>query len=170
MTAPCRGQSSLELLLIFAVAMFVLTTAIVLSSGQLGTISSLKEQDDAMNSVQDISAAAQDVYSQGEGARKQVYVFLPSSYEPSESRIGNRSLVLRVRGTDYAAPEDFDVHGSWPGDPGGHWVWVISEGSTVRIGTAMLALSKNHISIIMNPNETAYSSFYVESLWDSDIG
>ncbi|MCI0503675.1 hypothetical protein L0Y65_03100 [Candidatus Micrarchaeota archaeon] len=159
----------MELLLIFAISLFVLLTIILLSSGQLGTISALKGQNDAHNSVMDVSAAAKDVYAQGEGAKKQVYVYMPSGYEPGESFVSNRSLVINVDGTDYVSSEGFDVHGSWPGTPGGHWVWVISEGNKVRIGTAMLHLSKNAISVIMDRNSSASASFYAENIWGRDI-
>ncbi|MFH0885358.1 MAG: hypothetical protein V1861_06635, partial [Candidatus Micrarchaeota archaeon] len=169
MASNKRGQASLELLLIFAVALVILLVIILLSSGQLGNISALKGQNDALNSVADVSAAAKDVYSQGEGAKKQVYIFIPSGYEPDDSFISNRSLLLSVEDTDYASSEMFDVHGSWPSTPGGHWVWVISEGNKVRIGTAMLHLSKNAVSIIMERNSSASPSFFVESIWDRDI-
>ncbi|MBU0532418.1 hypothetical protein KKB44_02900 [Candidatus Micrarchaeota archaeon] len=164
-----RAQTSIEFLLVLALAVFILTTVIIIALQQVGGISELKEQHDATNSILDISAAAKEVYAQGEGARKQVYIILPSSYEPENSYIENRTIRLKVRGSDYVTVEYFEVHGSFPGTSGAHWVWVISEGNKVRIGNAMLSLSKNSIYVIMNRNETTNASFYVKSLWNSSI-
>ncbi len=163
------GQTSLELLILLSIAVVIITVMMVLAQGQIGDLGRLKEQSDAQNALWDISAAAKDVYAQGEGAKKKVYVDLPSSYDPAASSVGGRLLKLNVRGTDFAAVEDFDVHGSWPGTDGGHWVWVISEGNKVRIGSAMITLSKNSIYLLMERNSSASVSFDVESIWESDI-
>jgi len=164
-----HGQSSVELLLVLAVTVLVLTVFILLSQQKLGDVSTLKEQNDAKNAVQDISAAAKEVYSQGEGARKQVYVYIPSNYDPLNSSIANRSIRLSVRGTDYNAAEDFYVHGNWPGTPGGHYVWVTSEGSRVRIGIGMFSLSDDYIYILMERNTTTNRSFSVENEWNTSL-
>jgi len=164
-----RGQSSVELLLVLAVTVLVLTVFILLSQQKLGDVSTLKEQNDAKNAVQDISAAAKEVYSQGEGARKQVYVYIPSNYDPLNSSIANRSIRLSVRGTDYNTVEDFYVHGNWPGTPGGHYVWVTSEGSRVRIGIGMFSLSDDYIYILMERNTTTNRTFSVENEWNTSL-
>lgn len=164
-----RAQASVEFLVLLAIAVFILTTAVVLSSEQLGDINKIKQQNDARNALMDLSAAAKDVYSQGEGAKKQVYVVLPSSYEPSYSVVENRTIKLRTRGTDFASVEDFDVHGSLPGTKGAHWVWVVSEGNKVRIGAAMLLLSKNSIYVVMDKNDSESVSFSVKNVWGSNI-
>jgi len=167
--AGFRGQSSFEFLTILSVAVVVLTVIIILSQEKLGDVNILKEQEDAKNAVLDLSAAAKEVYAQGEGARKEVYVYLPSSYDPANSAVENKSIKMFARGTHYAVLEDFDVRGSLPQSSGGHFIWVISEGDHVRIGTSMLSLTKNSIYIVMNRNTTANMSFSVESLWDKTI-
>jgi uncharacterized protein (UPF0333 family) len=164
-----KAQASVEFLVLLAVAVFVLTAAVILSSEQLNDMNKLKQQNDARNTLMDISAAAKEVYSQGEGAKKQVYVVLPSTYEPNESLVENNSIKLRARGTDFIAVEDFTVRGSLPGTGGAHWVWVISEGNRVRIGTAMLLLSKNSIYVVMDKNDSKSTSFSAKNVWDSNI-
>jgi len=167
--AGIRAQSSVEFIVLLAIATFVLTAAVMISQAQVGDINKLKEQSDAKNAILDISAAAKDVYAQGEGAKKQVYIHIPSSYDPSASYVYNNTIRLNARGTDYVAVENFQVHGSLPGTNGGHWIWVISEGNRVRIGTAMLATSKNSIYLIMEKFSNKTESFYVQSTWDDDI-
>lgn len=164
-----KGQSSVEFLVIFAVAVALITATIIISQGHIGGVVQVKEENDARNSLFDISAAAKEVYAQGEGARKQVYIYLPSSYEPAEAYVGDRTIKLRARGSDFVSVEEFDVHGSLPGTDGPHWVWVISEGNKVRIGSAMITLSRNSIYVMMKANSTRSTSFSVESIWNRDI-
>jgi Ca2+-binding RTX toxin-like protein len=162
-----KGQASTEFLLLLAVAFLVLTAVFLLSQNQLGGVSEWKEQNDAKNAVLDLSTAAKDVYSQGEGAKKRVYVELPSSYKPMNSSVSGNAIKINVRGSDYAAVEDFPVHGTLPGKSGGQWIWVVSEGNQVRIGPAMMELSKNSIFIIMNANTTLNDSFDIKNIWGS---
>ena len=164
-----KAQASVEFLVLLAAAVFILTAAVILSSEQIGDLNKQKEQNNARDAILDISTAAKEVYSQGEGAKKQVYVILPSSYEPNASWVENNSIKLRARGTDFASVEDFDVHGSLPGTTGAHWVWVVSEGNKVRIGAAMLLLSKNSIYVILDKNDSESISFSVKNVWDSNI-
>jgi hypothetical protein len=164
-----RAQAGTEFLLLLAVAIVVITLMVLISQQQIGDVSKIKEQNDARNSVLDLSSAAKEVYAQGEGAKKQVYILLPSSYDPTKSYVANRTIRINARGTDYASLEDFDVHGSLPGTNGGQWVWVISEGNKVRIGMAMIELSKNSIYVIMNRNSSIGTSFSVTNIWNKNI-
>jgi hypothetical protein len=162
-----KGQASTEFLLLLAVAFLVLTAVFLISQSQLGGVSEWKEQNDAKNAVLDLSTAAKDVYAQGEGAKKRVYVQLPSSYEPINSSVSGNAIKINVRGSDYAAVEDFPVHGTLPGKSGGQWIWVVSEGNQVRIGPAMMKLSRNSIFILMNANSSVADSFAIENIWSS---
>jgi Ca2+-binding RTX toxin-like protein len=162
-------QTSLEFLAVFAIALLVITSIVLLSQSQIGDMSKVKDQNDAKNTVHDISAAAKEVYAQGAGARKQVYVILPSSYEPSESYISNNTIRLKARGTDYLAVEDFQVHGTLPGTDGAHWVWVVSEGNRVRVGLAMIEIDPNSVYVTMYSNDSVSTSFSVTGVWNNTI-
>lgn len=164
-----QGQTSIEFLVLLAISTFILIAVVVISNEQVGGIRIAKEESDATNAIRDISSAAKEVYAQGEGAKKQVYVVLPSSYEANESLIENQSIKIRSRGTDYISIEDFDVHGNLPSTSGAHWIWVISEENRVRIGYAMLSLSKNSIYLVMDRNTSASTSFSVENIWGSEF-
>ncbi|MFH1260557.1 MAG: calcium-binding protein [Candidatus Micrarchaeota archaeon] len=164
-----RGQVSTEFLILLAITLFVLAVGIVITNEQIGDISKIKEQNDAKNTVMDISTAANEVYAQGEGAKKQIYIMIPSSYDPSASYIENNTIRLNIRGTDYASIEDFEVHGSLPGTSGAHWIWVVSEGNRVRIGDVMISTSRNSIYLLVDRNSSASTSFSVECIWNSSI-
>lgn len=164
-----KAQTSVEFLMILAVGLFLIIAIALLSQSQIGNISALKEQNDASNAILDISAAAKEVYAQGIGAKKQVYINLPSSYDPTQSYVANNSMKIKVRSTDYAASEPFNLTGSLPTRSGGQWVWVISEGKSVRIGLQMLSLSRNSIYIIMNRNSSAQTTITATNVWNDTL-
>jgi hypothetical protein len=169
MNVRSRGQVSVELLVIFAVALLVLIAFIFLSQSGVQDVNRTREQTSAKNVLDDLSGAAKEVYGQGEGAKKLVYVNIPSDVDPLNTWIGNRSIKLRVAQTDYVRTEPFEVHGMLPTSPGGHQVWVISEGNKVRIGPAMIELDKQTLIVTMKPNDTASEDFTVTNIWNRPI-
>ncbi|MDD5171971.1 MAG: VWA domain-containing protein [Candidatus ainarchaeum sp.] len=169
MAANRKAQVSTEFLLILAASMLILIMIAILSQQQITTVQNQKDAMDTQNSLLDLSAAAREVYAQGEGSKKLVFIRLPSSYEPSYSFVGNKSIRIRVAGTDYVSIENFNVRGYLPSTPGGHWVWVVSEGNRVRIGLAMMDLNRNRIYVVMDSNTTASQSFSIKNVWIRDI-
>lgn len=164
-----KAQTSVEFLMIFGVALAILLIVVLLSQQKIGDVTQTKSASDARNTVDDLASAAKDVYSQGVGAKKQVFVRIPSGYQPTETIIGNKIISIEVDGTDYAAGLDFKVRGYLPNTAGGHWVWVVSEGNRVRIGDAMMELSKNWIYLVMDSNSTETTSLSVKNIWIMDI-
>ncbi len=164
-----RAQASIEYLFIVAIAVLVVTLIVIIAQGYMSQVQNKKDTSDVMNSLSDLSSAAKEVYAQGEGSRKLVFVQLPSGYEPDKSSVGNKSIQIRSSGTDYVSLENFNVHGYLPGAPGNYWVWVTSEGNRVRIGPAMMDLSKNRIFLTMERNTTATTSFTVTNAWTKNI-
>ncbi len=163
------GQASIEYLLTLAAALVIITAIILIAQGQIDTIQRQKETSDVRNSLYDLSSAAKEVYAQGEGSRKLVFVQLPSGYDASNSSVANKSIRIRAYGTDYITLENFNVRGYLPEEPGRHWVWVTSEGNRVRIGPAMMELSKNRIYLVMEKNSSVGTSFNVGNIWKRDI-
>ncbi|VVC02924.1 von Willebrand factor type A domain protein [Candidatus Bilamarchaeum dharawalense] len=164
-----KAQASVEFLILLAATLLIITIVVMMSQGQVTSVQNIKDQTDAQNSLLDLSSAAKEVYAQGEGSKKHVYIQLPSSYEPTNSSVGNRTIRIRAAGTDHVAIENFKVRGYLPATPGGHWVWVVSEGNRVRIGDAMMELDRNRIFIVMECNTTTTTSFSVKNIWSKNI-
>ncbi|MFH1521023.1 MAG: VWA domain-containing protein [Candidatus Micrarchaeota archaeon] len=165
-----KAQTSFEFLLILSVAILVLVIIAVISQGHVTTVQNIKDDTDAKNSLMDLSSAAKEVYAQGEGSKKKVYIQLPSTYDADKSFVSNKSIRINAAGTDHVSIENFNVRGYLPSTSGGHWVWVVSEGNRVRIGDAMMELDKNRIFLVMDSNSTASTSFNVKNIWIGDIG
>jgi hypothetical protein len=169
--APARkkAQVSTELLFILVISMVIILVIAILGQQQMITVQKQKDSQDTQNSLLDLSAAAKEVYAQGEGSKRHIFIRLPGSYDPAGSFVANKSIQIRAAGTDHVALEDFNVRGNLPGASGGQWIWVISEGDRVRIGTSMLSLTRNSISLVMSPGEASSVPFYAQSLWDRNM-
>jgi len=50
----------------------------------------------AQIAVSTIAGAADNVYAQGPGAKSNINVFFPNGYEPSESYIENKTILLKI--------------------------------------------------------------------------
>lgn len=158
-----KAQSSLEFLVILAVALVIFLAIVTTSQDQLTKINITKSEKTSKATVDTIAAAAEDVYSQGIGARKRVFVEFPDGYSPVSSFVKNRTINLNFLGSDITASTPFDVYGVLPAVTGSTWVWVISEGNIVRIGNASLLVSKNSISTTLSRNSTKNETFYVQN-------
>jgi hypothetical protein len=158
-----------EFLLILAASMVIIMMIVLLSQQQITSVQSQKDSMDTQNALLDLSSAAREVYAQGEGSKKLVFIRLPSSYDPGQSYVGNKSIGIRAAGTDHISLENFNVRGYLPATSGMHWVWVVSEGDHVRIGDAMMEFDKNRVYVVMASNSTASFSFSVKNIWSSAI-
>jgi len=164
-----HGQSSVEFLIIFSVVIvaFMIFFTLVLQQGV--DVSRKKIGIDATNTVNELDSAARSVYLQGEGAKKKVFITMPDGFERNASSISGNLIKMRVSGSDFAVTEPFDVYGSFPTTPGKHWVWVISEGARVRIGTAMIATDRETINTLMTNNNSRNEVFNVFNIWNETV-
>lgn len=163
------GQVSVEFLQILAVSLLVLVLFIAISQNQGADINRAKVDAEAKNAIADITGAAKEVYAQGFGAKKKVYVSMPTDVDPAKTYVANNTIKLNANGNDYVGMEAFDMHGTLPTSQGGHWIWVLSEGNKVRIGYAMIALSRQTLLVTMMANETVAKSFDITNIWGKPI-
>jgi hypothetical protein len=151
------------------VTLLALLVFFMLSQSETIDVNKKKIKTEAENSVSDISSAARDVYAQGVGARKQVYIKIPQAYEYTDSYIGSNAIKIRAGGSDYVETTDFDVRGSLPATSGNHWLWIVSEGNRVRIGQSMVETNQLSINIIMGRESTKMEGFVLKSTWELPI-
>ena len=158
-----RGQAAVELVVILAVSLLVLFVIISLSSQYLAELTSSKIIAEARNSVEDLAAAAKQVYYQGEGARQKVFITIPEGVNSSKSGVGNRTITINTLGTDVLASTEFDVRGRIPTTPGGYTVWVTAKKGYVLKGT--LSLSAEPSTLLLH----FFSENYTQSSQNSVV-
>lgn len=164
-----RAQTSTEFLVILAVLFVLFLAFLVLSQQEFVGVNTARIEQQARNTVDSLGAAAKEVYSQGEGARKRVYVDIPGGYNYTNSSVSNRSISLRVLNSDFVSTFDFDVVGQLPSSSGPQYIWVISEGTRVRIGISLLSLNKPSIVVTMLQNSTVTDNFDVRNEFTSNV-
>jgi len=164
-----KAQLTVEFLLILALLLLMLGIFVYLSQTSGTSVIETKIKSQAQGTVSDLSAAAKEVYAQGKGASKQVYITIPEGFEPDMGAIANRSIRIRVSGSDYVESEQFDVHGTLPATEGNHWVWVVSEGNSVRIGYSMVEISRSSLTLSMEPGESRSLGLGIRNIWPGSI-
>ncbi len=164
-----KAQTTAEFMILVAAAFLIVSIMIVLSQNQFADINRARVQSIAKNTVDILGSTATEVYTQGEGARKLVYVEIPPGYNPARSYVANNTIRMYVNSMDFVSLRDFNVHGTLPGASGSYWIWVISEGNQVRIGNAMIELSKSASNIITTRNATAVDGVSVSNIFGSQV-
>lgn len=164
-----KGQSSAELLLLFAALLFVLAIAAYLSNQQLTSVSQTKEINKAVVMADDLASAADEVYYQGYGARKRLVIDVPQNVDTSQTYISSNSIVITTSNTTIVADSQVPVHGILPLTPGKHEIWVVSEGSSVRIGYAFISISKGSLFFTIDESDSDSDTFEIENVYDQDI-
>ncbi|MEM4598109.1 MAG: hypothetical protein QW400_00240 [Candidatus Diapherotrites archaeon] len=142
-----KGQSSVEVMVILAVGLVILIAIIAYSNTSLSEIQLERQQQIALTSVNDLINAANDVYRQGEGARKRVFFSVPSAIDPSKSGIEGTSIVFNVAGSDIYAKGDANLVGTIPLKPGEHRVWVEAKEGYVVFGLEEIYLDKTSLFV-----------------------
>ncbi len=137
-----KGQASAELMIILAAALVVLIAVYSYSSQSVTGINKQKLIETAKTSVNDLKNAANDVYAQGVGAKKQVYFVVPQGVNQPASGVIGQSIVLNLLGSDIYAKANTQITGQIPTTPGGHWVWVTAFENYVAIGTQNFSADK----------------------------
>jgi hypothetical protein len=164
-----RAQSSLEYLVVLAVALLALLVFMSISQSESVNISTTKADTEAKNAAADLGAAAEEVYSQGSGARKRVSVKLPNTYEYFNSGVGDGYIRINADGSDYVKALDFELFGSLPQTSGYHEVWVESSGNRVKVGNALFTTDRAVVNAIIAKNDSRVELIKITNLWTSDI-
>ena len=163
------AQVSMEFLIILSVTLLALLVFMSLSQSESADVGLTKAKTDAYNSVRTLGAAADEVYSQGAGAKKKVDIEIPAGFVRNESFISQNAIKLRAVGNDYVEIKDFEVFGSFPSTPGPAQIWVESIGDKVRIGNAMIEIDRESINLIMGYSDSRIETFSVNNLMNTSV-
>lgn len=139
-----KAQAAVELIVVVAAIMLVLSVLFEFSQTNLNENISLIQLSQARNTVNSLAEAASEVHNEGVGARMKVYITIPDGVNPNRIIIGNGTITIGV----YVANGTSDVSstqlgftivqgGFFPTTPGSYWVWVIGKQGYVQIGSSI---------------------------------
>lgn len=171
-----RAQAATETLILLAIGLLILGTIIYYTSDKITFVSNAKRMSEARATVEDLTRAANEVYSEGVGSRKEVFIRIPEGVDYSESFIGkpagaaadvpSKSIRIRLFMNDNVsdtppATTEYEVRGSFPNEAGGHWVTVVAREGYVQIGQYNIVVSPVGLSAFMRPDNITTKSFEV---------
>jgi hypothetical protein len=139
-----KAQAAIELIVIAAGIMLVLSMLFEFSQTNLNENISLIQVSQARDTVNSLSEAATEVHNEGVGSRREVYITIPDGVNPNRILIGNGTITIGV----YVASGTSDISSSqlgftivqggfFPTTPGSYWVWVIGKQGYVQIGSSI---------------------------------
>ncbi len=164
---PAKAQSSVEFLVILAIGLGIL--AIIISSSQQSLLSSqdtvrLAQAQDASRAL---AQAADEVYSEGPGSRKQVQVTIPEGV--NSTTVSNRTINIRVGiqsgFTDENAQTRAIVVGTIPRQAGTYKLWVAArDDGRVQVGNVALSITPATIFATIYPTNFTQKNIAITNL------
>ncbi len=125
------AQSTIELLILFALATIVLFVVIAILPTQAVSGSVLHDGEIAEQTVRMVAQNCNEVYLCGEGAQKTIWIDIPQSAKISQSFIGERLgdigkvIVINTLGEgDVITTTNAPVCGKWPTTAGRHSIKI----------------------------------------------
>ncbi len=156
-----KGQGSIEFLVILAAFMVVLTVVFFSAWNYIIMFRAEKKGVDTRSVLESIRTAAREVYSQGVGARKYIFLSLPSDYNPGKSYISKNTLVLTIGNKTYLKGVDVNITGKFPPAPGAYNLEVLSRGRYVVIKPALVSYDTTSIGAFISPGGTKTYHFKI---------
>lgn len=149
-----RAQSSIETILILAMALFILAALVGMVYDQISLFKVEQDQKIASIAVMSIAKEVNDVYFTGPGTVKNIIVQMPEDIDFSKSSIEGRTLLLNVGGGDIFASTNIDVRGDWPSGAGLYSFSLNAFDDYVSISVVDVSASPSQISEQLNQGES----------------
>lgn len=163
------AQSSAEFMIVLGLS---IAFFIVLASQANESMNSLrleKEISDADRSVSSLRDAVNEVYYQGAGARKSVFIRIPDGVVPARTKIDEKTITISVQGNDRFADTVAEMTGTIPTSPGGYWLLVEAGDGYVSIGDALFHTDKSSVYSAMLQGGSAVAALTITNATSGNI-
>lgn len=122
------GQSGLEYMVIVIIAVILVMPLVFMGNTQLSDARSSTNQMQAKQALNDIGAAVESVFAQGEPAKITLNVRFPDHI--NETSVGSNEIMVRIYAyggtTDVVKKFDFNVTGFLPSDDGYYDITIMA--------------------------------------------
>jgi|GEM_PF-1035141 len=178
-----RGQASTEAIAVFGISMLVVLSFMAIGLNMLGDSARMQQENDAYRSAHDLVAAADEVFSQGEGASKSVLIKLPLStvFNANSTYIGkpasfannasveSKTVMIKYDAGEQSALAQEPLSGSFPSSHGMYRMKAVSQGNYVLIYPMLVELSQNSIYASMAQSENRVISVVVRRITSETV-
>ncbi len=158
-----KAQTTVELLVILAIGLVVLAAFVGFITNQIVILQKTQAQKSAQATLEQLVAAINDVYVQGEGATKQVTVIWPSGIDASNSSITGKTIRLRVYDSDLVKSAIPNITGSLPTTAETQRVTVRAFEGFVGIGDLTLLPFPSSVYLTMTRDQNSTSTIRLQS-------
>ncbi len=165
-----KAQGSIEFLVILAVFLVMLGIAFIITWDQVQLFYKKRISLDANNALQRMALVAEQVYLEGEGARKTVVIFFPTYFDPSNSSITNHSIILSAMGTTYSKQVPFNITGKMPAFGGPQFLSFVVRNGVVVIRPPLMDLSTYSIGTVVDVGSIKTVKIHITNLANDDEG
>lgn len=150
-----RAQTSVELLVIMAIGLVILSSLVGFASQQLRIVEEQRAVKTAESSLERLVEAANQVYAQGKGATRSVDIIWPEGIQSSYTSIAENLIQVRVfNRTLYAEAIPF-LTGSLPTHAGVHPLRVRAFDGYVALGEISLSVNPASVFSPMDRNDSS---------------
>lgn len=172
---PSKAQGAIELLVLLA--LIAVAGLVIYSSSQTNLSQSKRAliTSQARAAVNDLATAASQVYSEGFGAKRMVYITIPegtiSSRVYANNSIINIGVSIDSTITDINTQTTMKVvqGADFPTTPGSYWVPVTARAGYVLIGNSYLSINPSSLSIEMSPSSSTNSTIVFTNVGSTPI-
>jgi hypothetical protein len=159
-----KGQEATELIVLLAVIAIAGLLIYSTSQARLSESSQVLLMSQARATVNDLAGAASEVYSEGTGARRKVYITIPEGANSTRVQINGTMINI---GLDLAFGVSTDINtqtsmnlvqgADFPTTPGSYWVYVTAMQGYVLIGSSNFVINPTSLSVTMSPSSSTSS-------------
>lgn len=150
-----RGQSTIELISIVAVAIIILAVLVDFTANQVSYLQKQQGVKTAELAIQSLISAANDLYTQGPGATRYVQLTWPFGVESNGTGIQGHSIVVNVFGTTVSGTAIPSLTGTLPINSGLQNIRVRAFDGFVMIGE--MDVSANPTSILSSVARNSFA-------------
>ncbi len=166
-----RAQSSVELLVILAISIILLSLLVEWSSDQLYLVKADYSVRLARQSLSTLIEGIDSAFSQGNGTIRFVTVRWPEGIDPSSTRIVGNSIFLRVYSTDIVGTAVPSIGGDLNVYAGEQRIKIAVNDSNVTLGSLSITsdVSSIYLPMVQDSNDLTHVTFTNLSSGDANI-
>lgn len=163
-----RAQTSVELLIVLAISIILLSLLVNLTTTQVGQLRSESSTRIATQSLSGLIEAINQTYSEGPGTVRFVTVRWPEGIDPDHTQIVGKTIVVRVYTTDIAQAAIPIVTGSLTVYPGEQRIKITANDTNVSLGTLSFTADTSSIYLPMSQDSNAFTHVTFTNLSNVD--
>lgn len=163
-----KGQSTIELLVIVAVALVILAVLVGYTSQQVTYLQKQRAIKTGELAIQNIINTSNELYTQGAGASRYLQLTWPDGVDAGGTFIQDRTIVVSVYGTQISGTADQPLTGSLPTNSGMQYVRIRAFDGFVAIGETGVSATPSFVLSSLSRDTNSSTPVVLTNLTSDD--